>query len=263
MATQRYFQAYCGGEVYEYRGHTFRVSIEQDDDMRAPWEEHDGHGPVSDWTSRDKKPGEWLLSKDRHSKRFYDAQEANEMAKRDGWGLTEEHKTDLIERLSRSKVIRRPKAGEKPVYDSGNGLYKYRADQIETVTIPGRDPAKPLTAGEIRAEAVRRDFDYLRGWANDQWHWQWIKVEMLDEEGESTDIEDSLGGVEDSDDEYLFDTVEELMDNCIRQKQRDLQEKADSEISESIDAAIESHEAAYWAARGIQTYPIILDEFFV
>lgn len=247
MATQCY---YSDGE-YEYKGHTFRVTIEQDTDMGAPWDEHEGHGPVSDWTSRDKRPGEWLLGSDRHSKRYYDAQAAMQIAKRDGWGLNDEHKAELIERLSRSKVVRRVKEGEKPAYAT-TSLYKYHPDQIETVTIPGRDPAKPLTAGEIRAEAVRRDFEYLRGWANDEWTWQGVQVRLVD--GDDNELaEYSLWGIDGNDDEYLFNTVEELMDNCIRQRQRDLQAQADSEISEAIDAAIERDEAAYWRDRDVVT----------
>lgn len=35
--------------------HTTRVTIEQDCDHGAPWEECDGHGEVSDWTTRDKR----------------------------------------------------------------------------------------------------------------------------------------------------------------------------------------------------------------
>jgi len=62
-----------------------RVTVERDDDHGAPWEENDGHGPVSEWTARDKRPGERVLSADRHVKRFYDFAAAVEIAKRDGW----------------------------------------------------------------------------------------------------------------------------------------------------------------------------------
>lgn len=64
---------------------TVTATIERDDDMGEPWKEHDGHGPVSDWTSRDKAPGERVLYEDRGSKRYYDWQEAIKIAKRDGW----------------------------------------------------------------------------------------------------------------------------------------------------------------------------------
>ena len=74
------------GDTFEAEGRTFRVTFPHDDTMGAPWEEHDFHGPVSDWTRRDKKPGEMVLNQDRFSKRFYDFAESVRLARRDGWG---------------------------------------------------------------------------------------------------------------------------------------------------------------------------------
>jgi len=75
--------------TFEHAGLTFRAKIERDDDMGAPWDEHDGRGPVSDWTTRDKLPGELVLSEDRRgrSKRFYDFAEACRIARKEGWGF--------------------------------------------------------------------------------------------------------------------------------------------------------------------------------
>lgn len=70
----------------ECSGFTFSVEYHYDADFGAPWEEHDGHGPVSDWEQRDKKPGELILCEDRGSKRFYNYAEACRIALRDGWG---------------------------------------------------------------------------------------------------------------------------------------------------------------------------------
>jgi hypothetical protein len=72
-------------EIQEHNGRTYRIEWEHDSHMGAPWKEHDGHGIVSDWTTRDKKPGEWVLHNDGHMKRYYDAQATIEIAKRDGW----------------------------------------------------------------------------------------------------------------------------------------------------------------------------------
>lgn len=71
-------------------GFSLRARIEHDGDTGAPWEEHDGHGPVSDWTRRDKLPGELLLDENGYhgpyaKKRFYDFAEACRIARRDGW----------------------------------------------------------------------------------------------------------------------------------------------------------------------------------
>ena len=68
----------------ERNGRTFKVTIDRDD-MGPPWEEHDGHGPVSDWTTRDKRPGEMVLHQDGRSRRYYDFAGAVVLARKDGW----------------------------------------------------------------------------------------------------------------------------------------------------------------------------------
>ncbi len=69
----------------DFEGWRIVATIHDDDDNTAPWKQEDGHGPVSDWTSRDKAPGELVLNEDGRSKRFYDFAEAVKIAKRDGW----------------------------------------------------------------------------------------------------------------------------------------------------------------------------------
>lgn len=70
---------------FELDGILFIVSFDQDDLMEAPWENEDGHGPVSDWTGASKSPGEMILCSDRGQRRYYDFQEAVKIAKREGW----------------------------------------------------------------------------------------------------------------------------------------------------------------------------------
>ena len=73
-------------DTFKHEGLTFKFETAHDDDMGAPWDEHDGHGPVSEWTTRDKRAGELILSTDRHgAKRFYDFAKTVKIAKRDGW----------------------------------------------------------------------------------------------------------------------------------------------------------------------------------
>ena len=74
---------------FEQNGTTYRVEFIFDSDTGAPWEEHDGHGIVSDWESRDKKPGEVVIAQDRGSKRFYDIAATTRIAKRDGWSVSD------------------------------------------------------------------------------------------------------------------------------------------------------------------------------
>lgn len=88
-------------------GLTFSVNLAYDHAHRAPWKECDGHGPVSDWTSRDKLPGERVLNRDGGSYRYYDVAEAARIAKRDGWGISTDARAELAARLGRE-----PTAGE-------------------------------------------------------------------------------------------------------------------------------------------------------
>lgn len=74
-------------------GFTAVVKVEPDEDMSAPWKEHDGHGPVSEWRRLDsKQAGERVLLQDQGaSALFYDFAEACKIAKRDGWGVPNSH----------------------------------------------------------------------------------------------------------------------------------------------------------------------------
>lgn len=78
----------------ELDGARFAVTLEPDADMGPPWENEDGHGPVSDWrrhafgqgTKPPKAPGERILAWDQGHYRTYDFREACKVALRDGWG---------------------------------------------------------------------------------------------------------------------------------------------------------------------------------
>lgn len=80
----------------------FGVRFERDEDMQAPWEEHDGHGIVIDWTTETPDDGQdWrVLTRERigRSTHYYDFNESVQIAIRDQWG-TEDGKrpgeTDL------------------------------------------------------------------------------------------------------------------------------------------------------------------------
>jgi hypothetical protein len=74
----------------EFSGFRFVATVHHDSDYGAPWEESDCHGPVIDWTRRDKLPGELVLCEDRGSKRFYDFAAACRIARKDGWRSPED-----------------------------------------------------------------------------------------------------------------------------------------------------------------------------
>src|SRR6202000_1671996 len=73
----------------------------REDGQETPWDWSDGHGVVSNWTTRDKYPGERVLASDRSSKRYYDVAETTKIAKRDGWGLGEKELKALATALAR------------------------------------------------------------------------------------------------------------------------------------------------------------------
>lgn len=79
--------------------HTIRIDWFADPDMGPPWEEHDGHGIVSDWERRKKGSGERILSSDGGSHRFYDFKETLAKATTEQWGLSEEATDALARKL--------------------------------------------------------------------------------------------------------------------------------------------------------------------
>lgn len=68
-------------------GYTASIALIVDSDMRAPWLEHDGHGPVREDLKENKKPGERVLGPTgtRDIWYLYDFAGAVRIARRDGW----------------------------------------------------------------------------------------------------------------------------------------------------------------------------------
>ncbi len=70
-----------------FDGFDVKATIYEDSDSGTPWDREDGHGPVSEWTTRDKAPGERVLCENGRSRRYYDFAAAVATAKADGWGF--------------------------------------------------------------------------------------------------------------------------------------------------------------------------------
>jgi hypothetical protein len=173
-------------------GYTAFVKFPHDDDADAPWENSDGHGPVSDWTGRDKRPGELVLCSDRGSKRYYDFAEAVRIAKRDGWDA-------------------------KP-YGTG-------------------------TKGERAHRAALADFEHLRGWCNDEWHYVGVVVEVF--HNDEPIGEDAVWCVEDAGD-YAREMAKEFIESIIA--------KHLAERRAMVRFGIrENHERKYWESRDVVT----------
>ena len=67
------------------RGNTFNIHLEPDESMGMPWEECDGHGIISERTTRDKRPGELVLHTEGNSYLYYDFAATMKLASADGW----------------------------------------------------------------------------------------------------------------------------------------------------------------------------------
>lgn len=79
------FSGYHGETISAMvKGFKITARLEHDSDHGAPWED-EGHGPVTDWTHRTKRPGERVLVTDRDARRYYNIAEAIKIAKRDKW----------------------------------------------------------------------------------------------------------------------------------------------------------------------------------
>lgn len=79
----------CGERfTFEQGGELYVADVVPDDASRPPWDTEDGHGPVSDWVRRDKRPGELLLAERQGGeRRYYDFAGACRIARRDSWGV--------------------------------------------------------------------------------------------------------------------------------------------------------------------------------
>ena len=84
----------------------FAVAIEHDADMGPPWLEHDGHGPVSERTTRNKAPGELVLDDMRHGKLFYDFAAACRQALAEGWDAQPYNEGQETKRQQAAKAAR-------------------------------------------------------------------------------------------------------------------------------------------------------------
>ena len=71
--------------TFEFEGAHFQAEIAHDAFMGAPWDEHDGHGIVSEWTDRPKEAGELVLVTDGRRSRYYDFAASCARALAEGW----------------------------------------------------------------------------------------------------------------------------------------------------------------------------------
>lgn len=192
-------------------GVRYVATIHEDGDMPPPWENADGHGPVSDWRAGShwysglrtaKRPGECVLSRDKGSFRFYDFAEACRIARREQWGLSPEDNAALGSRLRRAPTRR-----------------------------------------EIAAEAARLDFERLKAWCADRWSYLGVTVRAWSGYDALTpEYEFALWGVESDCGEHIHEEANGLLAECAAKVARKV---AETEKAERDDARMRAKAAAY------------------
>ncbi len=90
--------------------------------------------------------------------------------------------------------------GEMILYD--NKGYRLYYNYQEACRIALKDEwnyeGSTGTKLEIASKSAMRDYEYLRQWCNNQWHYVGVIVELLDYDGDETGIRESLFVIEDT-----------------------------------------------------------------
>ena len=231
--------AYAGNEfTATAAGFTFVARIESDEDNPAPWQNEDGHGPVSEWRSSGgvghyarpcKAPGERVLHSDGIKALFYDFAEACAIARRDGWGPAF-HSTD-IERGANALVRVRAR------YFRGRDLETYTSDWCDDVNDAHAQVREQLRASfpsarAYAAAAVESDFTRLREWCAGEWQYVGVVVRVYRAGVELA--EESTWGVESDAGEYLAEIANELAEQALEPARERAQELA-AELAAAVD----------------------------
>jgi len=184
-------------ETYTHKcGKTYNVRWYHDYDMGPPQEEGDGYGVTErmDWNPTDEEQLEQHIAD-------YEPE------------LEEETRLRLMRVLSRADWGR-----SGLYYDVLSSLHKARTDGWGA----GAEwkAANPNATKEAELMyVVNKDFDHLKGWYDDDWHWLTCSVAPIDEDGEiMEDDREFCGGYESTilnDDEDNNSYRTEAIDNQI------------------------------------------------
>jgi len=200
---------------FELDGASFRASVIHDSDMGTPWDNEDGHGPVSDWERRAKAPNEIVLVGDGRgrlgtdaARRFYDFAEAVRIAKRDSWGWLPS--PVIIEADAGEPYAKR---GGRATCEAANLSVYDPTDLNRAVSAVYAAVRDSMTAGEYAAKAALADFERLRAFCNDSWHYVGVQVSPLCECCGKPDESRaaSLWGIESGCAEFIRETARELV----------------------------------------------------
>lgn len=187
-------------ETYEHKcGKKYIVEVESDCDFGAPDDEHDCHGPVVELDFDPSDEGA-----------VDDYIESN----------TEEDSTEELEERARMSMMR--PLGKYSHYRS----HVHRKYYDVWAALKKAKTEWGITDEEKAREAVEKDFKYLDGWYNDDWHWCTVFVYATDEDGEKTDDYHCIGGYEstiiEADQREHF---VEVIEDCIHQVEHDIRKQ--------------------------------------
>lgn len=196
-------------ETIQIDGFTLTATTSHDSHTGAPWDEEEGHGAVSDWTHRDKAPGELILSNDGSSKRYYDFAAACRTARADGWG-PHPHRMDI--EIGANGLFR-----ASAHWFKGRELIALKSDWRDEQSAATSEVYEVLREtvgkGEYAAMAARSDFERLQGWCDDQWNWCGVVVTVEREGVELASA--SLWGIESDAGDYLVTVANEILDEAL------------------------------------------------
>lgn len=190
-------------ETIELSGREFEVRLYADDDSSPPWEREDGHGPV----------------------RFISDRET----------------------LARGETILHDCRSGRYVYGFGQALMQasrdgwgLAPDALDRLT---RKLGKKPTKGQVRAQAVRADMDYLRGWCADDWSYVGVCVRIIGADGDAhgNPYKHAVWGIESCGD-YWREVALELADEILDEKRKAWRAHLR-----------ETREVIYWQSRDVQT----------
>ena len=119
--------------------------------------------------------------------------------------------------------------GERPMNTASSAEYQFYYDWQAAMVIAEKDGwnAPPYDAPGRALRAVESDFKFLKAWVNDEWNYCGIRVELVDEDGDS----DDLWGVETWKD-YHEECAKEMAEALVKQHKEDL---AAASLQERID----------------------------
>jgi hypothetical protein len=168
-------------------GKDYRVEWEYDEHNGAPEVESDGYGVVADM---DYDPAEYLDD--------YDYEVNGEP------DMEEVIRHQMMRPLQR--YVRYMHA--RKYYDVWETMKRAKKDGWRDLKFELENP--DATEEQKLMGAVDADYDYLRGWYEDDWHWCCITVIALDKEGDDTGHEESLCGICSDDKEHHEEVIRDL-----------------------------------------------------